>query len=201
MLLEAGRKTISIDELNSICETHFKADKVGERLSLREEEIGLKMPLGIGTFSFKEKNLTDVEPRYSLDHYKEMLHEINHNHFAQDMRWDDEKDQPGIWIPFYKESEIQKELVENKFSYIGKDVDDKEIIGIGDKSIALLNENGEKEFHWFNIPKYVVLNKKYKNAYGDGYDIARAILRLHGDWDNDIHLRYILWSKKGHLNW
>ena len=199
LLLKASRKTISADELNSICETHFNANNVAGRLCLLDENLGLKSPLAVGTFSLKKKEFTKVELKYSLSHYEEMVNEITHNSLAQEMRWDNKEDKPGIWVPYYKENEAKKELLENKFCFIGKDIDDKKILGIGDKSIALLNEHGEKEFHWFILPKYVVLNKNYKNVYGDGFDVAKAILRLHGNWNKNFHLNYILWSDKGEI--
>ena len=86
----------------------------------------------------------------------------------------------------------EKEIKENKWEYIVKTInyvpsynpEKKEnltIKGVGDKSIAVIDETGKKQFFWFNLPKYAVLSPKYKNTSGHGKDLARQIIAKYGD--------------------
>lgn len=179
LLLKANRMEIDIKELNTICLNEFSIENVVEKLiSKHLADLYIFKPV--------------VKLLYPQEFYEEMAHEMDTNEYVQSMRED-------IWLPFYRQKEIEKEIKENKYDYLGLEVRDKIISGIGDKCIVLISNN-EKSYHWFNLPKHILLNQEM-NAEADGYEVAKEILRLHADWENNFHLAYILFDIKGHEKW
>jgi len=189
LLLKANRKIISAKELDSISEVHFKANRVSGRLSLLDKTLGLKEPLAIGTCSIKRNGIEfdSIELKYPLWYYEKMLEEINRNKFVSEMRSSD------IWLPFYKEDEAKKQVVENASCYKGLKIRQKTIFGIGSKSICLIDENGKKDFHWFILPKHMIFQK---NAHGDGFKLAKEIISEHDFVFDERHLSYIIYDRK-----
>ena len=188
LLLKANRKIISAKELDSISEGHFKANRVSGRLSLLDKTLGLKEPLAIGTCSIRKNGLEfdTVELKYPLWYYEKMLEEINKNKFVSEMRSSD------IWLPFYKEDEARKQVVENASCYKGLKIRGKTIFGIGDKSICLIDEDGKKDFHWFILPKHMLFKE---NTHGDGFELAKEIISAHDFISDERHLAYIIYDR------
>lgn len=182
LLLKAKRDTISINELNAICENNFATKLVSEKLVENNLAIIIK---------------TSIKLLYPQWFYEEMAHEMDTNKSVQSLRWDNENDKEGIWLPFYRQREIQNEIINNSDTYKGVDTsEDKIVYGISEKCIVLIDEKGEKSFHWFILPKNILFNSRYKNTYGNGFELAEEILKLHGDWENNHHLAYILFDRE-----
>lgn len=180
MLLKANRKTISGKELDSICETHFKANRVAGRLSMLTDKLGLTETLAIPTVSVRNGLEFDkIELRYPIWVYEEMLKEMLHNK--------ERKSYGNMIVPgvlSYKEFEARKHIIEEKFEYIGKNINGKKIAGIGKHAIKL-----DDDFHNY-LPEDMFLRKEMVTAGCDGCEIALAIIKKYGDLNNH-HLKYI----------
>lgn len=187
LLLKANRREISAKELDAISETHFKANNVSGRLALLDKTLGLKESLAVPIVSIKEggPQIDSIQLKYSLWHYEKMLEEITKNKFVSSMR-------ETIWMPFYKEAEAKKEVVENSSTYKGWKIRGKTIFGIGEKSICLIDETGKKDFHWFILPKNMVFKE---NAHPDGFELAKEIILEHQFLFDERHLCYIVYER------
>lgn len=180
LLLKASRDTISVKELDLISENNFAITLVSKKL------LKNNLAVIIGT---------SIKLLYPMWVYEEMAHEIDTNKFVMKLRWNDENNKEGIWLPYYRQEEIRNEIVQNPNTYKGVSTsEDKIVYGISEKCIVLINNEGEKSYHWFILPKYIALNPKYKNTDGNGFELAKEILKLHGDWRNNHHLAYILFD-------
>lgn len=185
LLLKAHRDTISIKEVDEISEKSFGIKLVAEKLL----ENNLAIPI----------QTTAIKLRYPQWFYEEMASEMDENKIVEKLRWDDEHDTEGVWLPYYRQKEIRNEIVNNSNAYKGVDTtEDKVICGISEKCIVLKDEKGEKSFHWFILPRNMALNPRYKNTYGNGFELAEEILKLHGDWENNRHLAYVLFDIEKH---
>ena len=164
LMAKANRRAINSKEFRKIIMEFFKMDP--------EEVIP---ELQKRTFLKKEGNNFVLLEEKSF--FEERIKEVKHDAEAKIERI------KGFWlkegIPAFMFGyclyEGKKEVQTNKFEYMGKVFEGKEIVGIGGQAIALQNE-GEIEF---------------RNFYrGDGHEVALKIIKKYGDLTNP-HLKYI----------
>ena len=164
LMAKANRTIISSKEFHKIIMEFFK---------MAPEEV---IPeLEKQTFLKKEGNNFVLLKEKSF--FEERIKEIKHDAEAKIERI------KGFWlkegIPAFMYGyclyEGRKEVQTNKFEYMGKVFEGKEIVGIGGQAIALQNK-GEIEFCNF-----------YR---GNGHEVALKIIKKYGDLTNP-HLKYI----------
>lgn len=116
---------------------------------------------------------------------EEVLKAVNHDNTAVTLRF---KGINSISTLFYKEFKAVTHIINNKYNYMGKKVDLKEIkeikstsegtvCGIGKNSIVL-NIEGQKHFFW-----YLGVPLKYcgNNTSSKGTEIAKYLINTYGE--------------------
>lgn len=168
MLLRILRTSVPVSEMIASGK-HFQVD--GEELVSNLIKYGLFEQKGDTLFLLKTK-----------EEVAEMIKECSY-----------EKESSFKIIPgalAYRLFEVRKELILNKYDYLGLKIRNKTISGIGNHAIVLKeSEDDEPEFHnWLPETRFLVGSG---NNHQDGCKLAIEIIKEHGDIENNPHLKYI----------
>ena len=107
----------------------------------------------------------------------EILNMVEHNQTALYLRLCT-KNIGSIWTLYYKEFKIVTKIIENKEKYLNKKINRFKVFGIGNKSICLIDSNGNKKYHWYSgIP----LRFNGPNAEANGVEVCKALIRIYGE--------------------
>lgn len=107
----------------------------------------------------------------------EILNMVEHNQTALYLRLCT-KSIGSIWALYYKEFKIVTKVIENKEKYLNKKINRFKVFGIGNKSICLIDSNGNKKYHWYaGIP----LRFNGPNAEANGVEVCKALIRVYGE--------------------
>ena len=135
-----------------------------QRLDIKNKEIVIKA---------YERSMKEL----GLDpNTQEVLDEVQHNQNALYLRLCTRTS--SIFSFDYKQFKICCHVIDNKEKYIGCQINEEKIYGIGKNSICTKDQNGNKKFHWFT---FVPLRYCGSNTDAQGLPIAKKLIELYGE--------------------
>ena len=103
---------------------------------------------------------------------EEILRETKHDNYAMQLRIKGVKTLESLSYKHYK---AVNHVIENKYNYIGKEIKDGIITGIGKNSICLEKEEKTTYFWYLTHPS------RYNNCNNKGIDLAKELIEKYGE--------------------
>lgn len=103
---------------------------------------------------------------------EELLKEVSHDNLATNLRLNGGS---GLSTLFYQDFKIITDVIENKYCYLGEEIEEGIIRGISEKCICIENNKGDKEFFWYTAPPM-----RYNNTNALGIKICEKLIKKYG---------------------